>query len=162
MRLNRIMAGLLLSGVVVSTQSAAMTGDSLISKVETVYVRVARGLYIEKKLLKKTELKELWVDVRFATSLPGEPASELFQVPADIAIDSGDLVTTRIGDPTPRELNLIPVVNRVTRLVAKYDTPMAMAFGLSNSKPTQGLFVKAEACWDLTPTYVTYADIPGK
>jgi hypothetical protein len=119
--------------------------------VDTVYVREAKGLYIEKKLLRKIEHKELWVDVRFATALPGDPKSELFQVPADIAIERGDLVATRIGEPTLRSMNLLPVVSRVTRLVARHDTLMAMAFGISNSRRTQGLGVETQAYSSPTP-----------
>jgi hypothetical protein len=148
MRLNIIIAGILVAVASAPTlaQSDSAADNSMISKVDTVYVREANGLYIEKKLLRKTEHRELWVDVRFATTPVGEPNSELFKVPADIAIERGDLVAARFGDPTPRNMKLLPETNRVTGLVAKHDTLMAMTFGLSNSKRVQGLFSEAQAC----------------
>jgi len=157
MRLNKIIAGLLVTGAAASAlaQSDGVKGDAVIGKVNTVYVLEAKGLYIEKKLLRKTENKEVWVDIRLATSIPGEPTGELFQVPADIAIERGDLVATRVGDLTPRIMGLLPEVSRVTLLVAKHDTLMAMAFGLSNSRRPQGLHANAQACW--SPTRVADA-----
>jgi hypothetical protein len=147
MRFNKIFAGLLMAGATVSAlaQSDGVTGNSMISKVDTVFVREARGLYIEKKLLHRTASKDLWVEVRSASSLPGDPKSELFRVPADIAIERGDLVTMRTGDSTASNMNLLPESNKVTQVVAKYDTLMAMTFGLPKSRQMLSLFVAAKA-----------------
>jgi hypothetical protein len=133
-RFNKFSAVILISGVMAAAaQAAGVADNSMIGKVDTVYVGEARGLYIEKKLLRKIEDKKLWVDVHRANSLPGMLDSELFQVPADMAVERGDLVATQFGDQTPRDLKLIPVENRLTALVARHDTLMAMTFGLPNA-----------------------------
>jgi hypothetical protein len=159
MRLNRIIAALLMAGTAVPavSQSDSVAGDSLVSKVAAVYVRESRGLYIEKKLLRTSGTKELWVHVRLATALPGEAAGELFQVPPEITIEVGDLVTTRSGDPTPRQMNLLPEVNRVTRVVAGHDSLMAIAFGITNSKLPQSRFSAALAYSNPAPAQFEYA-----
>jgi hypothetical protein len=146
MTLNKIFTGLLIAGAATSAlaQSDSAIDTPVISKVDTVYVREAKGLYIEKSLLRHIDGKQLWVDVRLATMVAGETASELFQVPADLAIERGDLVTTRIGDTTALSLKLIPEVSRVATLVAKSDTLMAMTFGHTNSKSALGFFITAQ------------------
>ena len=146
MRANKFSAVLLILSVMASAvaQAAGVVDSSTIGKVDTVYVGEARGLYIEKKLLRKTEGQQLWVDVRRANSLPGMPDSELFQVPADMAVERGDLVATQFGDQTPRNLNLIPAENRLTALVARHDTLMAMTFGLPKASKTVELYLAKE------------------
>jgi hypothetical protein len=147
MRAKRIIAVLLLAGIAAPglAQSPSAAGSSTIGKVDTVYVREARGLFFEKKLLRTAGRNELWVDVRLATSLAGDPRSELFRVPEDIAIERGDLVTTQYGDSTPLALKLLPEPNKVTQLVARHDTLMAMTFGLPNAGRMLDLFVAAKA-----------------
>jgi hypothetical protein len=157
MTLIKIVSGALLAAAAgsVLAQDDGATGNSAVSKVAAVYVREARGLYYEKALLRRAEDKALWVEVRFADALTGGVKSELFLVPAGVAIERGDLVVTRAGDESPRNLNLLPDVSRVTRLVAKHDTLMAMAFGLSNSTQLPGLYAQSQACW--VPTQVADA-----
>jgi hypothetical protein len=140
MKLTKILAGLLMSGAVVSA-----CASSEIGKVDRVYVREARGLYFEKKLLRRTEGKEVWVNVRGATMVSDKSTGEMFKVPADLAIERGDLVATRIGDESLRDLNLVPIPNKVTQLVARHDTLMAMTFGLPTTSPLLNVFMQAKA-----------------
>src|SRR5258706_9300326 len=156
MILNRLLAALVIGGAAASAvaQSDGASGDAPVGKVNAVYVREARGLFIEKKLVRSFTGKELWVDVRAASQVAETAVGELFEVPADIVIERGDLVATRIGDPSARNWNLIPEVNRVTSLAVKHDTSMPMAFGL-NAKPAPGLGTQAHACY--APTRVASA-----
>jgi hypothetical protein len=118
---------------------------SLIGKVETVYVREARGLYFEKKLVRRTEGKELWAEIRLPQPSGGGSSSELARLPTDVAIETGDLVETEIVDPMPRNRALFEV-NQVTKVVAKHNTLPAMLFGLSNPRPIPGFHAEALAC----------------
>jgi hypothetical protein len=147
MKLNKILAGLLISGAIVSTiaHAGGATADSDIGKVDAVYVREARGLFIEKKLLHHSEGKEVWVDVRGPMTVADKTTGEMFKVPADLAIERGDLVATQAGDESGRFLNLIPIPNKVTQLVAPHDSLMAMMFGLPKSSPMVNLFLNAKA-----------------
>jgi hypothetical protein len=146
-RLNNVLAGVLISGAIESTAAHAedRPGNVTIGKVDRVYVREFRGLYIEKKLLRHNEGKELWVDVRDPATAASQTIGEMFKVPADLAIERGDLVATRYGDESGAYLNLIPTPNKVTQLVARHDTLMAMMFGLPKSSPMVKLFLNAKA-----------------
>ncbi len=92
MILNRLLAALVIGGAAASAvaQSDGASGDAPVGKVNAVYVREARSLFIEKKLLRKVTGKELWVDVRAASQVVETAVGELFEVPADIAIERGD------------------------------------------------------------------------
>jgi hypothetical protein len=144
MRLNKLITGLMIAGMAATTlaQPVSVTG-----KVETVYVREARGLYYEKKLLSGATNKPVWAEVRTATALPGEPQTELVRVPANLVVERGDVVTFRAGDETPLDMNLIPTMSRVTALVARHDTLAAMTYGIVNPAPAQNLFVQAHSPW---------------
>ena len=146
MRLNKFLAGLLMTGAVVAPVAHAdgRPGNAGVGKVDTVYVREARGFFIEKKLLHHSEGKEVWVDVRSPETVVAETTGEMFKVPADLTIERGDLVATQIG-AAGRELSLIPIPNKVTLLVAPRDSLMAMTFGLPKSWPIVKLFLNAKA-----------------
>ena len=130
MNINKILAGLVMAGAA----ATALAQDGAVGKVDTIYVREAKGLFIEKKLVRNNPSKDLWVNVRLVT---GEAASELYKVPAELAIERGDLVAMRDGDPTPASMNLLPIDNKVTQLVARSDTLQAMLFGIPNTGVTK-------------------------
>jgi hypothetical protein len=138
MKLSALISVLVMTGVAVSVARADGTPASdTIGKVSRVYVAEARGLFIEKKLTKHTGGKEIWVDVRSKSMVTNDEVGELFKVPADMAIERGDLVATQAGDSSVRALNsnLIATPNQVTRLVAPHDSLIAMTFGLSQAAP---------------------------
>ena len=143
MKLKKMIAGLLMSAAI--TPISAYAGDaadiSTVGKVDAVYVREARGLFIEKKLVRKFEDQEIWVDVRTATALADNAGGGMFKVPSELRLERGDLVATRVGDESARGLNLIPIPNQVTQLVARHDTLMAITFGLPTSSPLLNVFL---------------------
>lgn len=149
MRLNKIIAGLLIAGAVVSAVAHADggAGDAAVGRVDKVYVREARGLFIEQKLLQSSAGKEVWVEVRGPDTVADKTTGEMFKVPVNLAIERGDLVATRIGDDSVHEmnLNLIPIPNKVTQLIARHDSLMAMTFGLPKAPGMVELFMSAKA-----------------
>lgn len=147
MRLNNMLAGLLMTGAIVSATAHAdgVPGNTAVGKVDAVYVREARGLFIEKKLLRHTEGREVWVDVRGAATVAATTTGELFQVPADLVIQRGDLVATQMGDDSGLEFKLIAIPNKVTQLVAPHDSLMAMTFGLPKAPNMVDIFLHAKA-----------------
>jgi hypothetical protein len=148
-KLKAIITRLLMAGSVVSAMACAdgESASTTVGKVDRVYVCEARGLFMDKKLLKRTAGKEIWVDVRDATIAADHETGELFKVPAELAIERGDLVATQIGDQSVRDLNpnLIPTQNRVTQLIAPHDSLMAMMFGLSKASLLLSAFLGAKA-----------------
>ena len=113
--------------------------------MDTVYVREAKGLFIEKKLLRHSEGREVWVDVRGAATVAATTIGDMFQVPADLAIQRGDLVATRMGDDSALAFKLIAIPNKITRLVAPHDSLMAMTFGLPKAPGMVNLSLNAKA-----------------
>src|SRR5450631_46457 len=99
---------LLLTPLVIATGASAYAQPretidaAIIGKVETIYVRESRNLFIEKKLLRKTQSRDQWIEVRFDDGAP----RELFRMPADLSIARGDRVAPQAGDLTPRNMNL--------------------------------------------------------
>ena len=159
MRIVKIIVGLVLAAVTLPApaQENAAGSHTLVGKVETIYVREARDLFYEKKLLRKTDGKQLWAEIRFADQLPDGSRGELAQLPANAAIERGDLVEIRVAGMMPRGLPLLPEVTHVTSLVAKNDTLQAMVFGLPNARPMKGVLVEAQACSSPFPTSVASA-----
>ena len=159
MRPEQLILGLLIAGAAApaSARGNDVSGDAVIGKVETVFICESKGLYFEKKLLRNTRGKELWAEIRFANSFPDDPDRELYKLPENTTIERGDLVATRNADPMPSVMKLLPEVSRVTQLIAKHDTLMAMSFGLSNSRPMKGLTVQAAMCSN-PPAFIAYAD----
>jgi hypothetical protein len=168
MKLDHFVCGIVLAAATSAAlaQQAVATG-----RVETVYVRESRNLFIEKKLLKRSENKELWAEVRIENPLSKEYVTELAKLPDAMAVDRGDLVETAISESTllgvaqfapvkpfavSAGLMPFPEVNRVTALVAKHDTLRAMLFGLNNSRPRGNLGVEAQACTEVMPTALAY------
>ena len=138
MKLSALISVLVMTGITVSAARADGTPASdTIGKVNRVYVAEARGLFIEKKLTKRTGGKEIWVDVRSKLMITNDEVGELFKVPTDMAIERGDLVATQIGDVSVRSLNpnLIATPNQVTQLIAPHDSLLAMMFGLPPASP---------------------------
>jgi hypothetical protein len=140
MRLNKFILAFLMTSTAVSARAYAQgePGRDSIGKVNAVYVAAARGLLIEKKLLRDIAGKDIWVSVRGATMVASDATGELFKVPEDMAIEHGDLVATRIGDLSMRTLspNLIATPNLVTQLVAPHDSLIALMFGLQQATPS--------------------------
>ena len=143
MATHKWVIGLVVAGAVSAAcaESGEATTHGVIGKVGTVYVSEARGLYIEKKLLKKIENKELWADVRFENSRPDDTNYEMFKLPPEATIEPGDLVNTKTGDNSALAFKLLPDPNKITQLVAKRDTLMAMTFGLPKSPKTVEWFL---------------------
>ena len=139
MHLNAVIAGLVMAGSVVSATAYAdgEPASDTIGKVNRIYVAEARGLYVEKKLTRHATGKDIWAEVRIAARVASDATGDMFKVPADMAIERGDLVATQVGDSSVRALNsnLIETPNQVTRLVAPHDSLMAMMFGLPQASP---------------------------
>ena len=168
MKLDYIVWGLLLAtgaSPVLAQQPATANSGALTARVETVYVRESRGLFIEKKLLKRTGEKELWAEVRIENPVRREYVTELAKLPANVAIERGDLVaaviteSTRPGSTQFAQSNRagiapFPEINRVTALLAKHDSLRAMLFGLN--KPRQNIEFEPQAC-EAQPTELAYA-----
>jgi hypothetical protein len=150
MNLNGMIAGLVMAGSVVSATAYAdgEPASDTIGKVNRVYVAEARGLYVEKKLTRHAAGKDVWADVRIAATAASDATGDMFKVPADMAIERGDLVATQAGDSSVRSLNsnLIETPNQVTRLVAPHDSLIAIMFGLPQaSPPALSAFLKTGA-----------------
>ena len=150
MKLNAMIAGLVMAGSVVSATAYAdgEPASDTIGKVSRVYVAEARGLYVEKKLMRHTAGKDIWADVRSAAVVASDATGDMFKVPADMAIERGDLVATQAGDSSAHTLdpNLMATPNKITRLVAPHDSLTAMMFGLPQaSPPVLSAFLGAKA-----------------
>src|SRR5258707_671734 len=130
---NKLLAGLIIAIGSVCAQPSESLADEMVGKVGTVFVRESRGLYIEKKLLRKVENKELWADIHFETSRVGHVVYELFKLSPEAAIEHGDWVMTKVGDSSGLAYNILAEPNEVTKLVAKHHALMAMTFGLPKS-----------------------------
>jgi hypothetical protein len=158
MRINQtvmLIFGLLGSAgaVPACAQAGDAAGAARVGRIETIYVRVSPDLFIEQKLLRKTAGKELWADVKFAQ----EPAQEIFRMPAQIVVEGGDLVATQPGDTKLHSMNLLPQDNRVTELVAKRGTLMAMSYGSANAASARGLYAEPSVCSNVTLATASYA-----
>ncbi len=156
MRIDRIVMGLLFASIAAaaSARQNDADGNTVTGRIETIYVRESHRFFIERKLVRRTEGKELWAEVRFERLSQDDPVSELALLPANTGIEREDLVETRLAEPVPLIRGTLPEVSRVIKLVAKHDTLQAMLFGLSSPRRMQGLFAQAGMC----PTNVAYSN----
>jgi hypothetical protein len=178
MKLNYFVWGILLAATTPSAlaqQDVANSGP-LTGRIETVFVRESRNLFIEKKLLKRSDSKDLWAEVRVENPVRNEYVTELAKLPANMNVERGDLVEAVIADSTVSGfaqlsqfspyavaggLAPLPEVNRITALVARRDTLRAMLFGLNNSQPRQSLSFEPQACIE-KPTSLAYSDLNSR
>ena len=136
------------AAVAIAPAYADNTGDhgqAAAGRVETVLVKEARGFFIEKKLLRKTDDKEIWVEVRFPASYLSGPDTNVFQVPENVALERGDIVMAEIADQSPRVFKLIAGENQVTSLVAKRDTLQALLFDVRSRRVAFNPFMQTYA-----------------
>lgn len=173
MRLKQNVMGLLLTAFIASAlaQDNSARGNSVTGRVETVFVRESRNLFIEKKLIRQSAQKELWAEVRVESPASNEYVTELARLPENLLVERGDLVETLMADSTLSGLSQfsspglyaisgglapLPDVNRVTMLVARRDTLRAMLFGIYNPRPSRGLYTEAQACTGPGSTALAY------
>jgi len=110
------------------------SGQAAAGRVETVMVKQARGFFIEKKLLRKTDDKEVWVEVRFPATYLNGPDTNVFQVPENTTLERGDIVMAEVADQSPRVFKLLAGENQVTSLVARHDTLQALLFDVRSRR----------------------------
>ena len=134
MKRNLMIAAIAMSATIAPAYAGQDEGQSAAGRVETVMVKEARGLYIEKKLVRKAEDKEVWVEVRFPGSGMNGAQTDLFQVPENATLERGDIVVAEVADQSPRVFSLIADVNRVTSLVARHDTLYALLFDMGTRR----------------------------
>jgi hypothetical protein len=144
MQRRKLFAALMMAGVATasSAQDNGGLADGAVGKVERVYVREATGLFIDQKLMRRTERKEIWVDVRAPEHVGAAATGELFKIPDGFAVARGDLVAVRAGDAWGRGFNLLPLENQVTQLVAPRDSLMALTFAVPKSPA--GIWLNAQ------------------
>jgi|LNFM01.1.fsa_nt_gb hypothetical protein len=94
--------------------------------VETVYVRIERGVFIEKSLIRRqvaTNTPNTWSEVRLLGAVGGR--SELAQNPAAMDIRKGDIVQVSISPPPDFATGPAPEVNRIVARIAPAGSPQA-------------------------------------
>ena len=145
MQRGKLFAALVIAGFATASFAQDNEGhaDGAVGKVERVYVREATGLFIDQKLMRRAERKEIWVDVRGPEQVGAATTGELFKIPDGFDVTRGDLVAVRLGDAWGRSFNLLPLENQVTQLVAPRDSLMALTFGVPKSSARMWLNARA-------------------
>jgi hypothetical protein len=115
----------------VYASDANVDGKSVTGMVERLYVadRFSKALFLGIKIHKPAPGQELWAELRPADGTP----SVMAQLPAAARVETGNIVEAQLAqhDATlPASLDKLALI-RVTKVVAKHDTPDALAFGLS-------------------------------
>jgi hypothetical protein len=111
--------------------------NSVIGKVDGVFIREHRGLYVETSLIPRDQRgKELWALVRFAAPVEGGRTSELTMIPPGVALRTGDAVEISLGDNGGITSGPLPTVSRVVRRVDGVQTLAAEPSSLVISDTT--------------------------
>jgi hypothetical protein len=118
--MNRIYA-IVISAVLAASIPACANppqaeSNSVIGKVEGVFIREHHGLYIETSLVPGAlRGKELWALVRFPDPVDGRPNGELAKIPAGVALRTGDVIEVSLRDNGGITSGPLPTVSRVVQ-----------------------------------------------
>lgn len=125
---------MLLAGALATLAAAVPAQQTLRSQtlplgaVEAVYVKIAPGLFIETRLLRRPESAETWSDVRVRQFEAGKPRNELAKNPEGIAVRPGDVVQLTIAAVPEFAASPMPETTRITELVAPAGSAVAHRF----------------------------------
>jgi hypothetical protein len=112
---------LLVSGLRAQAQTPP---GAAVGAVETLYVRLAPGLFIEATLWRQRH-DASWSDVRLQATANGRPRQQLARNPEALEIRKGDIVQMSISPPPELATGPAPEFNRVVARVAAAGTPQA-------------------------------------
>ena len=119
-----------LFAVLAAWPAAAENTDAIVGKVVKIYIREANNFYIETSLVRSSDNREHWTEVRFAAPLADGRKTELVRLPEATKVERGDLVSAQLAEKRDFVRGLIPEVNRMVAMVAKHDTLAAMLFDM--------------------------------
>ena len=112
---------LLVTGLRAQAQTAP---EPAIGAVDTVYVRIAPGVFIEKNLWRQPH-EASWSDVRLQAVANDRPRQQLARSPEALDIRKGDIVQMTISPPPQLATSPVPEFNRVVARVTAAGTPQA-------------------------------------
>ena len=99
-----------------------------IGAVETVYVKVAQGVFMEVRLARVKTPTESWSDVRVRQTGAGKPRNELAKNPEGMTVNPGDIVQLTMGVPPELATSPLPEITRVTERLAPAGSELAKRF----------------------------------
>ena len=131
-----LMAALLAAAAALPAFAQEAAPNTVVGKVETLYVRQSANFFIEKSLVRNSGNKEQWTEVRFAAALADGRKTAIIRLPDTATVERGDIVSAQLADKRDFVPGLIPEVNRMVALVAKQDTLAAMMFDIPKTDNT--------------------------
>ncbi len=99
-----------------------------VGAVETVYVKVAHGVFMEVRLARVKNPVESWSDVRVRQAGADKPRNELAKNPEGVTINQGDVVQLTMGTPPEFSTGPLQEVTRVTERLAPAGSELARRF----------------------------------
>jgi hypothetical protein len=157
-RLDRLIAGVVIAGAAISALAQQDGADKLVGKVQNVYVREANNLFYEKKLVRRAATTELWAEIRFAQETGGGTTSAMAKLGRDASIERGDVVVVWIPETGPADLPLLADTPLVEALIAGRDTVGALGFALPALQHLDGVGLETRSC---TRSMLAGADRPA-
>ncbi len=101
-----------------------------VGRVEKIYVRVDGDVYVEQSAVRREPSQELWADVQFVEKTATGHEMEFVRLPEITKVRAGDIVEAKVFEYNELDPSPIMPENHVTKLVAKRNSFMAMAFDL--------------------------------
>ena len=111
-----------------SAQQSFPPDNVPVGAVETVYVKVAHGVYMEVRLARVKSPAETWSDVRMRNTSTGKPRNELAKNPEGMAVKQGDVVQVTMGVSPELATGPLPEITRITERVAPAGSALARQF----------------------------------
>ncbi len=99
-----------------------------IGAVETVYVKVANGVFMEVKLARVKNPTETWSDVRMRQVSADKPRNELAKNPEGVAVAKGDVVQLVIASAPEFSASPMAETTRITTRIAPAGSALAQQF----------------------------------
>ena len=106
--------------------SSARAEEGPVGKVRGLYAEAARGVMVEGARAGAAS----WAEVDFGAGSAQPRRRVMVRLPADLAVQTGDLVAVRLARP-PMAIGMLapmPEMSRATQIAAKWFTPQAEAF----------------------------------
>lgn len=110
-----------------------------VGAVDTVYVKVAHGVFMEVRLLRAKNPAETWSDVRMRRDANGRQRNELAKNPEGLVVKAGDIVQLNIAPPPELVTGAMPETTQVTQRLAPAGSTVARRFEQDQAAPAVSL-----------------------
>lgn len=117
-----------LLAVPLTATAQARPDRATLGAVESTYVKIAPGVFMDVRLARHREPAETWSDVRMGGNSAGSARSEIARNPDGMKVAKGDVVEVAVAILPEYATGPLPETTRITHRVAPAGSALARQF----------------------------------